>query len=132
MSMHDRERRIAERGAVAPLALRMTATEQTKGLLGGLRRVEVTEPAYLVDLSVSGAAVIARAIGGLGVRAPVLLSHEGHSARAVVRRLVQRDDGRVLYGVDFVEMDPEMRVELFSLVAQRRPGELERIWLQAT
>ncbi len=132
MATHERERRIAERGAVGPVALRMTATERTRGLLGGIKRVEVTEPAYLVDLSVSGAGIIARAIEGLVVRSPVELTHDGRSARGVVRRMVPREDGRVMYGIDFTTMDPEMRVELFSLIASRRPGDLEQIWLHAT
>ncbi len=112
--------------------MQMKATERQRGLLGGIKRVEVSEPAYLVDLSVSGAGVIARAIEGLVVRSAVELSHDGRTARGVVRRMVPRDDGRVMYGIDFTVMDPEMRIELFSMIASRRPGDLEEIWIHAT
>lgn len=125
------ERRIAERGPVGPIPVTFRAAERTRGLLGGVRKAVVSEPGYIVDLSVSGAGVITRMIEGLTVKSPVELTHEEHVASAVVKRLVARDDGRVLYGVDFTSMDPGMREFLFSYVEARRPGNLEQHWLHA-
>lgn len=125
------ERRIAERGPVGPLPVTLRATERSRGLLGGLRSVKVAEPAYIVDLSVAGAGVVTREIQGVLVRSPVELSLDGYSATAVVRRIVARDDGRVMYGLDFTSMEPGMRELLYSQVAARRPGDVEQHWLKA-
>jgi hypothetical protein len=124
------ERRIAERGPVGPIPIQFRATERRKGLLGVKARV-VTESAHMVDLSVSGAGVVVRRIEGLSVKSPVELHHDGQVAVGVVRRCVERDDDRVMYGVDFTSMDPGMRQFLFHVVEARRPGDLERQWLQA-
>jgi hypothetical protein len=132
MASNGVERRIAERGPVGPIPVTFRATERSRGLLGGLRSAVITEPAYIVDLSVSGTGVVVREVSGLVVKSPVELSHEGHVATASVRRIVPRDDGRVMYGLDFTSMDPGMREFLFSQVEARRPGDLERQWLQAT
>ncbi len=132
MASNGVERRIAERGPVGPIPVTFRATERSRGLFGGLRSVVVAEQAYIVDLSVSGTGVVVREIAGLVVKSPVELSHEGHVATASVRRIVARDDGRVMYGLDFTSMDPGMREFLFSQVEARRPGDLERQWLQAT
>lgn len=131
MAPHGVERRIAERGPVGPIPVTLVATEARRGLLGGVRRTVVHESAHIVDLSVSGAAVVARTIDGVTLRAAVELHDGGAAARAVVKRLVLRDDGRTLYGLDFTSMDPAMRQELFAMVAGRRPDDLERRWLQA-
>lgn len=130
MSSKGVERRIAERGPVGPIPIQFRATERRKGLLGVKARV-VTESGHIVDLSVSGTGVVVRRIEGLPVKAPVELLHEGHVATGVVRRCVERDDGRVMYGIDFTSMDPGMRQFLFHVVETRRPGDLERQWLQA-
>jgi hypothetical protein len=131
MATNGVERRIAGRGPVGPIPVTFRATERSRGLLGGVRSSVVVEPAYIVDLSVSGAGVVVRSIEGLVVKSPVELTHQGHLATAVVKRLVARDDGRIMYGVDFTSMDPGMREFLFSFVEARRPGDLERQWLQA-
>ena len=131
MESNGVERRIAERGPVGPIPVTFRATERRRGLLGGVRSSVVTESAFIVDLSVSGAGVMIRAIEGLIVRSPIEVSHDGHVATAVVKRIVPRDDGRMMYGVDFSSMDPGMREFLFSCVEARRPGDLERQWLQA-
>jgi hypothetical protein len=131
MESHRFERRISGRGAVAPLPVTLRATERSRGMLGGLRRSTVEVQAHVVDLSVSGAAVIVREIQGLVVRSPVELCHDGHVVSCTVKRIVPRDDGRVVYGVDFGAMDPAMRDFLFALVEGRRPGDLEQHWLQA-
>lgn len=131
MASHGMERRIAQRGPVGPIAIRLRATERRRGKLGGLRSTVVTESAWIVDLSVSGAGVLVRSIEGLGVKSPVELIHDEHVATATVRRVVPQPDGQVLYGVDFTSLDPEMRVLLFSQVEARRPGDLEAQWLNA-
>ena len=109
----------------------LRATEARKGVLGGIKRTQVDEPAHIVDLSVSGAAVVARTIEGVTPRSAVELHHGDAVALAQVRRVVPRDDGRSVYGLDFTSMDPAMRQELFAMVEGRRPGDLERRWLQA-
>lgn len=132
MASNGFERRIAERGPVGPIPVTFRATERTRGLLGGLRSSVVTEQAYIVDLSVSGCGIVVREIAGLVVKSRVEVSHDDQLVTAVVKRIVPRDDGRVMYGVDFTTMDPGMRDFLFSYVESRRPGDLERQWLQAT
>lgn len=131
MASHGVERRIAGRGPTEPIAVTLHATERSPGRLGGTRTKKVAEPAYIVDLSVSGAGVVCRSIEGLAVRSLVELRSGEMSAVAAVRRIVQREDGRVVYGVDFVEMDPSMRELLFGLVERRRPDGLEESWTNA-
>ena len=86
----------------------------------------MTEPGYLVDLSVSGAGVVVREIRGLPLRSQVEICHDDAVAKGVIRRMVARVDGRVLYGVDFTSLDPGMREFLFDHVAARRPASVER------
>jgi hypothetical protein len=131
MASHGVERRIAGRGPTEPIAVTLHATERSAGRLGGTRTKKVAEPAYIVDLSVSGAGVVYRSIEGLVVRSVVELRHGELTAVAAVRRVVERDDGRVVYGVDFIEMDPAMREFLFGLVERRRPDGLEASWTNA-
>lgn len=125
------ERRIAERGAVGPILVSFRAPERRSSILGGLRSRTVTESGYLVNLSVSGAAVVVREIKGLPLRSRVEICHEGVVATAVVRRMVARVDGRVLYGVDFTSLDPGMRDFVFDHVEARRPSSLEKRWTRA-
>ena len=120
------ERRIAERGAVGPIRVSFRAPERRRSILGGLRCRTVTEPGYLVDLSVSGAGVVVREIRGLPLRSQVEICHDDAVAKGVIRRMVARVDGRVLYGVDFTSLDPGMREFLFDHVAARRPASVER------
>lgn len=131
MSSHGFERRIAGRGPVGPIPVTVHATERRKGRLGGTRVVKVHEQGWIMDLSVSGAGVVVRRIEGVVVRSPVELQHQDLRAETVVRRIVPREDGRVLYGLDFTAMDPGMREFLFSYVAARRPDDLEQHWLNA-
>lgn len=131
MASHGVERRIAGRGPVEPIAVTLHATERSSGRLGGTRTKKVAEPAYIVDLSVSGAAVVCRSIDGLVVRSTVELHHGDLHTVAAVRRIVPREDGRVVYGLDFVDMDPAMREFLFGLVERRRPEGLEQSWTNA-
>lgn len=131
MASHGVERRIAGRGPVEPIAVTLHAIERTSGRLGGTRTRKVAEPAYIVDLSVSGAAVVCRSIEGLVVRGTVELHQGDLHAVATVRRIVALEDGRVVYGLDFVDMDPAMREFLFALVERRRPDGLEQSWTTA-
>jgi hypothetical protein len=131
MASHGVERRIAGRGPVEPIAVTLHATERSSGRLGGTRSKKVAESAFIVDLSVSGAGVVCRSIDGLAVRSVVELRLGELAATAAVRRIVERDDGRVVYGVDFVDMDPGMRELLFGLVERRRPDGLEESWTNA-
>lgn len=107
----------------------LRATERRKGRLGGVKSKVVEEPAYMVDLSVTGAGVVARQIEGLVIRAPVEFDYAGHTALAVVRRIAPRADGRVHYGLDFASLDPELRDVLFSMVEERRPEGIDSHWL---
>lgn len=84
----------------------------------------------MVDLSVTGAGVVARSIEGLVIRAPVEFDYAGHTALAVVRRIAPRADGRVHYGLDFASIDPELRDILFSMVEERRPEGVDSHWLR--
>lgn len=131
MASHGVERRIAGRGPTEPISVTLHATERSPGRLGGTRVRKVAESAHIVDLSVSGAGVVCRPIQGLVVRSVVELHHGELVAVAAVRRIVERDDGRVVYGVDFVQMDPGMREFLFGLVERRRPDGLEQSWTKA-
>ncbi len=131
MGSHSVERRISGRGPVGPIPVQFRAPERGRGLTGGTRIRTVTEPGYIVDLSVSGAGVVVREIRGLPLRTNVEICHEGLVAAASVRRIVPRDDGRVLYGVDFTSLDPGIRDYLFGFIEARRPDALEQRWTRA-
>jgi hypothetical protein len=125
------ERRIGGRAPVGPVEITIVVTERARRRLGGVRARLVEAGAFLMDVSVTGAGIIAPAVEGVGLLAPLTLRASGRETRAVVRRLERLDDGRVFYGVDFPALDPAMREYLFSLLEQQRPSGLEEYWLHS-
>ena len=133
MASNGFERRIAGRGPVGPIPVTFRATERSRGLLGGLRSVGGARAGLHrrpVGVGLPGSSCVRSQ--GLVVKSPVELSHDGQLADRGGEADRARDDGRIMYGVDFTSMDPGMRDFLFSFVEARRPGDLERQWLQAT
>jgi hypothetical protein len=122
------ERRIGGRTPVGQAQITIVVTERARRRFGGVGSRVVEAGAFLMDVSVTGAGIIAPAVEGVGLRAPMTLRANGRETRAVVRRMEGLDDGRVFYGVDFTALDPAMREYLFGLLEQQRPPGLEEYW----
>jgi hypothetical protein len=127
----DPGRRLGERIPIGDVFLRWRVDEEVQGMLRKLKREP--EVGRLLDISVSGGAVVAPVANDLR-RGSVLVVKLG-SARAVVRvrRIVEfGDPGWRIYGVEFVETEPEFLDWINHLLDGRRPATLVDTWNQAT
>ena len=125
----DVERRLGHRQQVEPVDVSLVWRSRVTGRFGRVRTETARIAAVIVELSVSGAGVVAPAVDGLGVGSSVRLERVGYGAAAVVRRVVPREDSRLWYGVHFTTLDSQMRQFLFRLISTGRPGEID--WLDS-
>jgi len=103
-----RERRAGERvPSSIPVRLRRIGNQQPS-----------TAKATIVDVSVSGARLVATTVLGLDVGDQVELDYSAVKTLAVVRRY-EVDDvrGRGFYGVEFTECDEAFRALVFRVVS---------------
>lgn len=83
----------------------------------------------LVDISVSGAAVVAPAADDIGPGSVVLVQLGNARAAARIRRVESFDAaGWRIYGVEFVELSPELLEWVNHLLDERRGRGLIHVW----
>lgn len=90
--------------------------------------------AEVIDLSVSGALLLAPTNPEVRTGSVVELSCDGARGRVQVRHVHQSlDPEQHYYGVLFLQLQPELRQRLFDLVAKERGdlGHLESLWRSA-
>lgn len=124
-------RRIGERKQLSPLTVGWTTQHVERGGVLGRKKVRTLQQSgRLLDISVSGAAILAPRFPGLRQGCSVLISFEGFEGVVEVRRWEPTEDDDLLrYGVQFVDMDPRLKDRLFEVLGQDRPG--EEVWLAA-
>ncbi|MEO8693295.1 MAG: PilZ domain-containing protein [Acidimicrobiales bacterium] len=110
-------RRLGERVEILPVAIAWTPAiaKQRPG-----RRAQ-PQPARLVEVSISGARIMARSRAGIEVGTWMTLDIESYHALVEVRRIVEADDGTgFTFGVSFVLLAPALQRKIGRTVAQRR------------
>ena len=111
------DRRLGERVEIAPVAITWTPAISKHGH----GRAPRSQPAHLVEVSVSGARIIASSRAGIAVGMWMALDIEGYHALVEVRRIVENDERNdFIFGVVFVLMAPELQQKIHRTVAQRR------------
>ena len=99
-------------------------------LVGRFRKVAVPSTGRLIDISVTGALVEAKASTELRVGSRVRLVLEGMEGVVVVRQIRPTAlDGIAHYGVAFFDLPHDMTQRVHELVGSDRPDlQLQRIW----
>lgn len=93
------------------------------------RRHRDPEVGRLVDISVSGASVVAPAADDIGPGSVVLMQLGNARAAARIRRVESFDaEGWRIYGVEFVEVSPELLEWVNHLLDERRDRGLIHVW----
>lgn len=123
------ERRVGERVSVSDSG-RLTLHTPTGGFLG--RRRTKRLPVQIVDMSVSGLAVIVPKARGLAPNAALLLEIDGWTATVLLRRAVPLADGRQKLGLQLVKADDGFQKYLDDLGASDRPEDLQQVWERST
>lgn len=99
---------------------------------GLLRREPTALRAQLVELSVSGAMILAP----LGDTRPghlVEIRWNGHAGNVIVRRITPTTSPEVhLFGVEFAQWDVELKDLVSQTLGRQRPQDLESRWRRAT
>jgi hypothetical protein len=118
------ERRIGERVAVDPIAVRWVVVADRAGRFGRRRNETVEHPGRILDVSVTGAAIEGpSALSALVGKEVSLLTEEGESVVRVRRVADTSDPARHVYGVMFVQLHEELQARIDALLGRRRPGE---------
>ena len=94
---------------------------------GKVERVQIAE---LLDLSVSGAKVAVDETDPLSVGARVRIVLDGHGGIATVRRVAPGPDGTSIYGIQFLQLGPELQARVAKLLEGDR-AYLEGRWKTA-
>ena len=80
-----------------------------------------------VDLSVSGARILAPSSTQLRVGSRVLLDYEGEMTSARIRRVEYYNRTLSIYGVVFVELGGQLKEIIYAITGQHR-GDIETRW----
>lgn len=124
------ERRIGTRTRMTPLQIdwRLPDPDRKKR-----RRADpATESAWIVDVSVTGAAIEAPLSEDLFKGHRVRIGVDGSVGIVVIRRVTPTDnEWTVRYGVEFVDLDPELEAVFRGLLEKERPAGLETRWQRA-
>lgn len=115
----DKDRRLGERHVLGPVSVRWRLdgfTVEPETLLEGPHR------AGLLDLSASGALVMARTTDDLDVGDWLTISIQGATGPVVVRRIANASiRGFSQYGVEFLDPLSELTQVVHAILARRRP-----------
>ena len=117
----DRDRRLGERHVLGPVAVRWRLDGFT---IEPERLVDASGPqrAGLLDLSASGALVMARTADDLHVGDWLMISIQGATGPVIIRRIVASAmPGFSQYGVEFLDPMSELTQVVHTILARRRP-----------
>ena len=113
-------RRIGERVTITPVAVAWmpAITENRRGRRGRRRS---PQPAYLVELSVSGARIVAHSRSRIEVGTWMELDVQGHHGVVEVRRIEDTDNrSAFVFGVVFILLAPELQQRIYRTIALSR------------
>lgn len=129
----DPGRRLGERIPIGDVFLTWRADEAyQRGVKASKRHRREPDVGRLLNVSVSGGAVVAPVADDLG-RGSVLIVQLGNARAAVrIKRIEEFDDPDWrIYGVEFVEIEPNFLDWINHLLDDRRSGQLLKAWNHA-
>ena len=113
-----------------PIDVTWVYTAATRGLLGRRKSKEVRSPGRLVEISVTGASIEGPASPSLrpGATAEIHLRNSHSVVR--IRRVGAGTDPEVYrFGVEYVQLDEQMKEQIYDLLGRGRPS--EDAWFRA-
>jgi hypothetical protein len=117
------ERRLGARHVLGPVAVRWRVDEEVVAPVDRSRR-DGPEPAGLLDLSVSGAKIMARTSDDMSVGDWTMVSIRGATGPVVVRRIVPAaQDGFSHYGLEFLDPLSPLTQLVHTELALRRESQ---------
>ena len=120
-------RRLGERLPLGEVLLSWRVDEVVPGRLRDKPRPP--EIGRLIDVSVSGAAIVAPASPDLRPGRAVVVRLDGADAVVRIRRIAEfGDDGWRIYGVEFLDLDLAFRDWINALLDIRRPDSTKLGW----
>jgi len=118
--MDDKDRRLGTRHVLGPVAVRWRLDEGPCGPVDQ-GRDEGPERACLLDLSVSGARIMARSSPDLKVGDWTNVSIRGRSGPVIIRRIIpSRQQGFSQYGIEFLDPLSELTQLVHEELARRQ------------
>lgn len=115
----EKDRRLGARRVLGPIAVRWRL-DGGPGALADQDRTAGAERAGLLDLSVSGCRILARATDDIDVGDWTTVSIRGRSGPVVVRRIVpSRQEGFSQYGLEFLDPLSELTQLVHQEIALR-------------
>ena len=128
MSIVERTRRLGERHPATGVTVDWDTSRTPPRRLGRSR----PRQAYVLDVSVTGALLVARRNPRLAVGERVTIGAGGSFGTVRISRIADLPETRhSAYGAEFVELDEPLRAMLYSLIAADRPPDVDVIWQSA-
>lgn len=125
MSILNRQRRIGERLGVQGLVVGWNTRDRR---IPRWRHRPFVE-ADVIDVSVSGAQLLAPITSGIAVGTELTIAAGGALGRVRVRRIVPMSQQPLAcYGIEFVELDPALEAMLFANLPTIGTPEAEVVW----
>ena len=114
------DRRLGERVEILPVEIAWTPAIAKQSL----GRSPRPQPAHLIEVSMSGARIVALSRAGIDVGTWMAIDIESYHALVEVRRIIEGDDGSdFTFGVSFILLAPALQEKIHRTVAQlRTPG----------
>jgi hypothetical protein len=129
--MRGGNRRIGDRLAIDPIEVTWVIGDPGPARRRSRRRQKVDSyTGYMIDVSVSGAAILGPSSPQLPIRSRAIIRvHDGESSVMVRRSQAAHVQGMLLYGVQFLELDKRLETEIYELLSTKRPS--EESWLRS-
>lgn len=125
MSIANRSRRLGERLDVSGIVVDWNVGATKASLLRRRRR----DRADVIDVSVTGAQLLAPSNERLAVGDTLVIGAYGDTGTVQIRRISPVNNGKIsVFGVEFLELEPALAELLFTTIAETRPTEVDVVW----
>lgn len=123
------QRRLVERYRVEQFRLAWDVQERKAGLLGR-RRESSSRAGEVMDVSITGAAVLAPTDPTIRRGSTVVIEVDGHRGAVRVRHVRPTEDPeRSVYGIEFAEVEPELHDRFLRPIEEHRGKLPTREWM---
>ena len=132
MSPRPPDRRIGQRKEMTPVKIAWRVPDPAKKKRWRSSSASAAEAAWIVDVSVTGAAIEAPRADDLFLGQRVRIALGDLLGTVVIRRAQPSTVDRMArYGVEFTDLEPELAAALRRLLEEDRPAGLEELWQRA-
>jgi hypothetical protein len=128
--MRGANRRIGDRLAIDPIEVTWIIGDPGPARRSRRRSKVDSYTGYMIDVSVSGAAILGPSSPQLPLRSAVIIRVHGVESSVMIRRSqAAHVQGMLLYGVQFLVLDKRLETEIYALLSAERPS--EDSWLRS-